>query len=199
MHPRLPLLALTIALTPTLVLADPVEPRTQQDVQSVIEMPQHPTCSDGSAFGVRLAQPVEASTVGVVEKGVKWVGSTTVTEFRPPEPSPPFTRFFYLETGISHLAVWSLAAAFYESESLAFEAAERLASWYAAALKTPIADPLIPIKGQYRIRRNGFTLMILASGKAVRVSCEHFGTSNTAIQESMELDRRRKSKVGGPT
>jgi hypothetical protein len=135
------------------------------------------------AFDVKLAESPGASPVTIIRTNVQWAGDTTVTEFEPAQPMPPFTRFFFHETPKSHKVSWAMGAAFFKAEWLALEAAAEYAEYYANALGASVREG--SSGDMYFVSVNELHLMLVVDEKAVRVSCEHHPTQNLALQEAL--------------
>lgn len=165
---------------------DLMKPKSRNDVHDAVVLPDAPICQNRDAFDVTLGLSPSASQVKVARTNVSWAGNTTVSEFEPSRPMPPYTRFILHETPQSHKVSWAMGVAFFSSEALANEAAAQIAHWYAEALHREVRAGS---SGMYSLSEGELSLMVLVDEKAVRVSCEHRSTQNLAIQEGVALPR----------
>jgi len=168
---------------------DLMKPKSRSDVHDAVVLPVAATCRNGDAFDVTLGLSASASAVKVARTNVAWAGTTTVSEFEPSRPMPPYTRFIFHETQQSRRVSWAMGVAFFASEALATEAGAKIARWYADALQVQVRD-LSP--GMYSLSEGELSLMVLVDEKAVRVSCEHRSTQDLAVQEGLEDPRSGK-------
>ena len=168
---------------------DLMKPKSRSDVHDAVVLPDKAICQNRDAFDVTLGLSPSASQVKVVRTNVSWAGNTTVSEFEPSRPMPPYTRFIFHETQRSHRVSWAMGVAFFASEELASEAGAKIAHWYADALQVEVRDLS---SGMYSLSEGELSLMVLVDEKAVRVSCEHRSTQNLAVQEGLEDPRSGK-------
>ena len=168
---------------------DLMKPKSRADVHGAVVLPVAATCRNRDAFDVTLGLSPSASQIKVTRTNVAWAGTTTVSEFEPSRPMPPYTRFIFHETQQSHRVSWAMGVAFFASEALANEAGAKIARWYADALQVEIRDLS---SGMYSLSEGELSLMVLVDEKAVRVSCEHRSTQNLAVQEGLEDTRSGK-------
>lgn len=164
---------------------DLMKPKSRNDVHDAVVLPDTVTCQNRDAFDVTLGLSPSASQVKVARTNVSWAGNTTVSEFEPSRPMPPYTRFIFHETSQSHKVSWAMGVAFFASEALATEAGAKIARWYADALQVEVRDLS---SGMYSLSEGELSLIVLVDEKTVRVSCEHRSTQNLALQEG--VDRR---------
>ena len=168
---------------------DLMRPKSKNDVHNAVVLPETTVCWNRDAFDVTLGLSPSASQIKVTRTNVAWAGTTTVSEFEPSRPMPPYTRFIFHETQQSHRVSWAMGVAFFASEALANEAGAKIARWYADALQVEIRDLS---SGMYSLSEGELSLMVLVDEKAVRVSCEHRSTQNLAVQEGLEDTRSGK-------
>ena len=165
---------------------DLLKPKSSKDVHAAVVLPETTICWNRDAFDVSLGSSPSASQVKVVRTNVEWATATTVTEFEPSKPMPPYTRFIFHETPQSHKVSWAMGVAFFASEALAKEAGAKIAQWYADALHRDLKGLS---SGMYSVSEGDLSLLVLVDDKAVRVSCEHSPTQNIAVQEGLALPR----------
>ena len=163
---------------------DLMQPKSRNDVHDAVVLPEAATCENSVAFDVTLGLSPSASTIKVSRTNVRWAGNTTVSEFEPSRPMPPYTRFVFHETQQSHRVSWAMGVAFFASEELANEAGAKIAQWYADALQVEVRAGS---SGMYSLSEGELALMVLVDEKAVRVSCEHRATQSLAIREGVDL------------
>jgi hypothetical protein len=162
---------------------DPTKPKSRKDVHSAVVLPDTATCESMVAFDVTLGENASASPISVTRTNVKWAITTTVSEFEPARPMPPYTRFIFMETPKSHRVSWAMGVAFFASEALARQAGRQIAEWYADALDDEVGEGSFG----YVLGKGDLALMILVYEKSVQVSCEHTPTQLLAIQEGVDL------------
>jgi hypothetical protein len=160
--------------------SDIAAPRHRGDVLQTVVPPSRDTCHHGMGFDVKLAERPELSQIDILRRDLPWAGESTVSEFSPAAPMPPFSRFFFHESPLSHQISWSMGTAFFATPALASDAASQWLGWYAKALHAaPVSSGT-----SHRIRTDGLTLMILVDGSAVRVSCEHQVAVEAELREA---------------